>query len=100
MGRNCLGSPGPARTPAPAATITTPTSGGEPSREITDAVHADYLEPGDAHARARRHEHPAHPLAHGFAPPPLHPRHGTDLPAEAHLAEAHGLGSPVATVLT
>src|SRR3989442_395685 len=27
IGRNCLGSPGPARTPAPAATITTPMSG-------------------------------------------------------------------------
>src|SRR5216684_86199 len=87
MGRNCFGSPGPARAPAPAATMTTATSGGEPSGEITDAVHADHLEPGEAQARARRHEPPAGSLPQ----PPLHARHGTDLPAQAHLPEEHGV---------
>src|SRR2546425_4484216 len=40
IGRNCFGSPGPARTPAPAATTTTPASGRESPGELTDAVHA------------------------------------------------------------
>ena len=44
MGRNCFGSPGPARTPAPAATTTTPTSGCKSAGELTDSLQPDHLE--------------------------------------------------------
>src|SRR2546429_577949 len=85
MGRNCFGSPGPARTPAPAATTTTPASGRESPGELTDAVHADQIEPGQAHPRAGGQEHAAEPLARRFAETPLHGRHGADLAAQADL---------------
>src|SRR5881296_3331091 len=49
IGRNCFGSPGPARTPAPAATTTTPVSGRESPGELTDPFH-----PNAAAARRAR----------------------------------------------
>src|SRR2546426_11981373 len=90
--RNCFGSPGPARTPAPAATTTTPTSGRESPGEVTDAVHADQIEPGQAHPRASGQEHAAEPLARGFAEASLDGRHGANLAAQADLAQKHGVG--------
>src|SRR5205823_5421460 len=85
MGRNCFGSPGPARTPAPAATITTPTSGGEAVGELTDPIHPDHVEVGDAAARARRQEDAPESLAGRFCEAPLHARHRPDLPAQPYL---------------
>src|SRR5947207_2496724 len=92
MGRNCLGSPGPARSPAPAATITTPTSGGEATGEVTDPIHSDHVEIGDAGARARRQEDAPEPLAGRLGEPPLHPRHRPDLPAQPDLAQKQRVG--------
>src|SRR5256885_237880 len=92
MERNCLGSPGPARTPAPAATITTPTSGCEAAGEVTDAVHADDFESFRCAARARGAEHAAESLPGRLRQPPLEGRDGPDLAAQAHLAEEHGVG--------
>src|SRR5207249_2664876 len=92
MGRNCFGSPGPARTPAPAATTTTPASGRESPGEVTDAVHADQIEPGQAHARAGGQEHAAEPLARRFPEPSLDCAHGADLTAQADLPQEHGVG--------
>src|SRR5439155_1685899 len=91
IGRNCFGSPGPARTPAPAARTTTPASGRESTGELTDAVHADQIEPGQAHARAGGQEDAAEPLARRFAGAPLDCRHGADLAAQADLAQEHGV---------
>src|SRR6266513_4012871 len=89
MGRNCFGSPGPARTPAPAATTTTPTSGCESAGEVTDAVHADQIEPGQAHPRAGGQEHAAEPLTRRFAEASLDGRYGANLAAQADLAQEH-----------
>src|SRR6184192_4004544 len=91
MGRNCFGSPGPARTPAPAATTTTPASGRESPGEVTDAVHAHQIEAGQAHPRAGGQKHAAEPLAHRFAEASLDCRHGADLAAQADLAQEHGV---------
>src|SRR5947209_11175590 len=91
MGRNCFGSPGPARAPAPAATITTPTSGGEAPGEVTDAVHRDHVETGQGHARAGREEDATETLARRLAQSPLETRDRTNLPAQAHLPEEHGV---------
>src|SRR5216110_999402 len=91
IGRNCFGSPGPARTPAPAATTTTPASGRESPGELTDAVHADQIEPGQAHARAGGQEHAAEPLARRFAEASLDGRYGANLAAQADLAQEHGV---------
>src|SRR5436309_1188212 len=98
IGRNCFGSPGPARTPAPAATITTPTSGGEAAGELIDPVHADDVQPGRAHPRARRQEDTPEPLAGGFSEPSLHAPDRSDLPAQPDLAQEQGIGGkrPVA----
>src|SRR6266516_927312 len=94
MGRNCFGSPGPARTPAPAATTTTPTtptSGCESPGEVTDAVHADQIEPGQAHPRAGGQEHTAEPLARRLAEASLDGRYRANLAAQADLAQEHGV---------
>src|SRR6266571_3387185 len=92
MGRNCFGSPGPARTPAPAATMTTATSGRESPREVTDTLHADYVETRQAHARARRQEGAPESLPRGFAQAPLHRRDRSDLAAQPHLSEEDCIG--------
>src|SRR5438046_3332932 len=92
IGRNCFGSPGPARTPAPAATITTPTSGGEAAGEVTDALHAHNFEPFRRTARARRAEHAAEPLPRRFGEPALQGGDRPDLAAQSDLAEEHGVG--------
>src|SRR5205809_5490398 len=92
IGRNCFGSPGPARTPAPAATTTTPTSGGDAAGELIDPVHADDVQPGDAHQRARRQEDTPEPLTGRFSEPPLHARDRSDLPAQPDLAQEQGIG--------
>src|SRR6266550_3658976 len=92
MERNCLGSPGPARTPAPAATITTPTSGCEAAGEVTDAVHADAFAAFRCAARARGAEHAAESLPGRLREPPLEGGDGPDLAAQSHLAEEHGVG--------
>src|SRR5438876_10383424 len=91
IGRNCFASPGPARTPAPAATTTTPASGRESPGELTDAVHADQIEPGQAHPRAGGQEYAAESLARRFAQASLDGRHGADLAAQADLAQEHGV---------
>src|SRR5438105_3091478 len=91
MGRNCFGSPGPARTPAPAATTTTPTSGCETAGELTDSLQPDHLEvanPGGS-TRASRQKHAPEPLPRGFGQAPLHAGDRTDFAAEAYLAEEH-----------
>src|SRR5258706_9199290 len=85
IGRNCFGSPGPARTPAPAATTTTPTSGCEAAGELTDV-----LQPHDFDGRCasppRRQKHSAKALARGFREAPLHARDGPHFAAQSHLA--------------
>src|SRR5256885_16830250 len=88
MERNCLGSPGPARTPAPAATITTPTSGCEAAGEVTDAVHADDFESFRCAARPRGAEHPAESLPGRLRKPPLEGADGPD-PAARHPPAAY-----------
>src|SRR5207302_1136795 len=90
--RNCLGSPGPARTPAPAATMTTPTSGREAAGEVTDAFHPHELEPFRCAARARRAEHAAEPLARRFGEPPLQCGDGPDLTAQPYFPQEDGVG--------
>src|SRR3989442_4918900 len=97
IGRNCFGSPGPARTPAPAATTTTPTSGCEPTGELTDSLQPDQLELSaraapPAPARARRQERAAEALARGFGDAALDAGHRTDLAAQAHLSHEERVG--------
>src|SRR5947207_2901770 len=89
MGRNCFGSPGPARTPAPAATMTTPTSGGEPTGELTDSLEPDHLEVSVAGraARAGREEHAPETLARRLRESPLDAGDGTNLATQPDLAE-------------
>src|SRR2546423_3246691 len=88
IGRNCLGSPGPARTPAPAATTTTPMSGCEAPGELTDSLQPDHLEiPARDVAGARRQEHAPKALACGFGQAPLDAGNRADLATEADLAE-------------
>src|SRR2546425_5074704 len=88
IGRNCFGSPGPARTPAPAATTTTPTSGCETTGELTDSLQPNHLEvPARPPSRAYRQEHASKALARGFRQAPLDAGDGTDLAPEADLAE-------------
>src|SRR5438046_7887888 len=84
MGRNCFGSPGPARTPAPAATTTTPTSGCEPTGELTNSLQPDDLELAAGAARAGGQEHAAKALACGLGEASLDARDGPDLAAESH----------------
>src|SRR5436853_1369271 len=88
IGRNCLGSPGPARTPTPAATITTPTSGRDAAGELTDAVQRDELDTRSAghDARPRRAEDAAEALARGLRQPPLHAGHRPHLATQPDLA--------------
>src|SRR4029077_15504791 len=92
IGRNCLGSPGPARTPAPAATMTTAPPGRESPGEVTNALHADYVETGHAHARAGRQEHPPEALPGRFAQAALHRRDRSDFAAQSNLAEEDRVG--------
>src|SRR6266581_2286910 len=94
MGRNCFGSPGPARTPAPAATTTTPTSGCEPTGELTDSLQPDQLELSARAAppRARRQERAAEALARGFGEAALDAGHRTDLAAQAYLSKEERVG--------
>src|SRR5207302_4670347 len=84
-----FGSPGPARTPAPAATMMTPTSGGEATGELTDAVHADHVQSfeGGSHAGAGRAEDAAETLTRGFEEATLDAGHRPDLSAQSHLAQ-------------
>src|SRR6266550_2641008 len=91
IGRNCFGSPGPARTPAPAATTTTPASGSESPGELTDAVHADQIQPGQGHPRAGGQEDAAESLTRRFTEAPLHGGHGADLAPQPDLAQEHGV---------
>src|SRR2546425_573394 len=86
IGRNCFGSPGPARTPAPAATRTTPTSGGEAAGEVTDVIDPHDLETA-RDAGARGQEHASKSLALGFDQPALRGGDGTDFATETHLPE-------------
>src|SRR6266540_5917261 len=98
MARNCFGSPGPARTPAPAATTTTPTSGGEAAGELTDAFQPDHVEPALGGARAGRQEHAPEPLARGFRQTPFDAGDGPDLTAQPDLAEKERVGGDGAVV--
>src|SRR5438094_8596693 len=84
MERNCLGSPGPARTPAPAATITTPTSGREAAGEVTDAFHTDDSEAFRRAARARGAEDAAETQPRRFREPPLERGDGPDRATQSH----------------
>src|SRR5919108_5009928 len=86
MARNCFGSPGPARTPAPAATTTTPMSGGEAPGELTDSLQPDHFQVL-ASFRPARQKHATKPLARGFCESALDARNRTDLATEADLAE-------------
>src|SRR5437773_1982796 len=94
IGRNCFGSPGPARTPAPAATTTTPTSGCETTGELTDSLQPDHLHVAARAAppRARRQERAAEALARGFGEAALDAGHRTDLAAQAHLSKEERVG--------
>src|SRR5258707_1333075 len=92
IGRNCFGSPGPARTPAPAATTTTPTSGCEAAGELTDSLQPDDLELAGGAARAGGQEHAAKALARGLGEASLDARDGPDLAAESHLAQEERVG--------
>src|SRR6185295_4467623 len=86
IGRNCFGSPGPARTPAPAATTTTPTSGGETPGELTDSLQSDHFEIL-APFRTIRQEYAAKALTRGFGQTPLDAGDGTNFAAQPHFAE-------------
>src|SRR5438067_5244458 len=86
IGRNCLGSPGPARTPAPAATTTTPMSGGKTPGELTDSLQPDHLKVLAA-LRPVRQKHAAKALARRFRQPPFDAGNGTDLATKTDLAE-------------
>src|SRR5947208_6140780 len=86
MGRNCFGSPGPARTPAPAATTTTPTSGCEAAGELTDSLQPDDFELAGGAAGPGGQEHAAEALPRGFGEAALDPRHGANLATEPDLA--------------
>src|SRR2546426_5072472 len=87
MERNCLGSPGPARRPAPAATMTTPTSGGETTGELTDAFQPHDVQTRWSDARAGGAEHPAESLARRLDEPALDAGHGPDLAPQARSEE-------------
>src|ERR1041384_3247120 len=97
MGRNCFGSPGPARTPDPAATRTTPTSGGEAAGEVTDVIDPYDLEtardPG-----ARGEKHAPESLAFGFDETAFRPRDGPDFAAETDFPEEQRVGGQRAIV--
>src|SRR5262245_17859716 len=86
IGRNCFGSPGPARTPAPAATTTTPTSGCETPGELTDSLQSDHFEIL-APLGAIRQEHAAEALARRFGQTPLDAGDGANLATQAYLAK-------------
>src|SRR6266540_3431798 len=98
MARNCFGSPGPARTPAPAATMTTPTSGGEAAGELTDALQPDHVEIHVRRAGAGGQERTPEPLTRRLRETPLDPRDRPDLTAQSHLAEKEGVGGNGAVV--
>src|SRR2546427_10710503 len=94
IGRNCFGSPGPARPPAPAATTTTPTSGCETPGELTDSLQPYDLEIAGAGGSARPggQEHAPESLTGRFGQAPLHAGDGTDLAAEADLSQEERVG--------
>src|SRR5258708_19534131 len=89
IGRNCFGSPGPARTPAPAATTTTPTSGSEATGELTDSLQPDDLEIAGGAAGPGRQEHAAEALACCLRQPPPPPRPRADPPPPPPPPPAH-----------
>src|SRR5690349_24033534 len=91
IGRNCFGSPGPARTPAPAATTTTPTSGCEATGELTNALQPNHFEVS-AGLRSVREEHPPKTLPRGFGEAALDARDGPDLAAKSHFAQEERVG--------
>src|SRR5919197_73216 len=97
MARNCFGSPGPARTPAPAATTTTPTSGGEAPGELTDSLQSDHLQIFAAF-RSVREKYPPEALPGRFGEPALDTGDGPDLAAEPDFAEEQGVGGNRAIV--
>src|SRR3989454_10141470 len=87
IGRNCLGSPGPARTPAPAATITTPMSGRDAAGELTHPVQRPELDTRGAAGRdapPRRAEDAGEALARGPPQPPPPPGHPPHLATPPH----------------
>src|SRR5690242_8181468 len=92
MGRNCFGSPGPARSPAPAATMTTPTSGSEAPRELTNVLQSDDVQSLDPHARPGRQERAAESLTGGLGQPAFDAGDGADLAAQSHLPEEDRVG--------
>src|SRR5467141_1668699 len=98
IGRNCFGSPGPARTPAPAATTTTPMSGCETTGELTDALQPDHLEVARRATRARRQEYAPKALACRFREAALDAGDRTDLAAQADLAQEKCVGGHRAVV--
>src|SRR5690349_8784872 len=91
IGRNCFGSPGPARTPAPAATTTTPTSGCEATGELTDSLQPNHFKVF-AGLRSVREEHSTKALSRRFGEASLDARDGPDLAAESHLAQEERVG--------
>src|SRR5713101_1653465 len=98
IGRNCFGSPGPARSPAPAATTTTPMSGGEAPGELTDSLQPYDFEIAAGPLRARRQEHAAEPLPRRFDESPFDTGDGADFAAETDLAEEQCIGRDRAIV--
>ena len=92
MERNCFGSPGPARTPAPAATTITPTSGSELAGELTDPCHPHDYDAFRRDGRARRHKRAVEPLPGRLGESPLDRGHRPDLTTQAHLAEEQRIG--------
>ena len=83
--------PGPARTPDPAATITTPTSGGESTCELTDVLDRHDVHPA-GHAGAGREKHAAEALPLRLGQPALETGYGPHFPAQAHFAQEQRVG--------
>src|SRR2546425_4650380 len=95
IGRNCLGSPGRARTRPRAATITTPMPGRDAAGELTDPVQRHELDTRGAagrDARPRRAEDAVEALARGLRQPPLHAGHRPYLATQPDLTQEQRVG--------
>src|SRR2546425_528417 len=86
------------RAPSCTSTTTTPTSGREPPRELTDPVHPHHLEPGRRDPGARGEKHAPEPLTRRLAEPPLDGGDRTDFAAQADLAQKQRVGRQRAIV--
>src|SRR5260370_42466624 len=86
MGANCLRSAGAARSAAPAATTTTPMSGGKAPGELTDSLQPYDFEIAAGPLRARRQEHAAEPLPGRFDESPFDTGDRADFATETGVA--------------